>query len=151
MTVTFREAVRDDVPRIVALLTDDVLGQGRETPEISTYEAAFDDIAGETGNTVIVGEAGGRVVATYQLTLISNLSLGASRRAQIEAVRVARDCRGQGIGALLLADAEARARAGGAALLQFTTNKARDRAHDFYRRMGFVATHEGFKKPLRRY
>lgn len=49
MIVTFREAVRDDVPRIVALLTDDVLGQGRETPETAIKEAAFDDIASGSG------------------------------------------------------------------------------------------------------
>lgn len=148
MTVVFREGAREDIPAIIALLRDDVLGQGREATDLAIYEAAFDAIEREPGNCVIVGEVDGRVVATYQLTLISNLSLTATRRAQIEAVRVAEDCRGQGIGAALLDDAETRARAEGAGLLQFTSNRARDRAHDFYERAGFVPSHVGFKKRL---
>ena len=148
MEVSFRLARRDDVPAIVALLTDDVLGRGRERDDLSVYQAAFDAIAEESGNSVIVGEAGGRVIATYQITLISNLSLGANRRAQIEAVRVADDFRGQGVGALLFADAEARARAGGATLMQLTSNASRERSHGFYLGLGFVASHVGFKKPL---
>ena len=63
-------------------------------------------------------------------------------------VRVAADRRGQGLGAALIADAEARARASGAVLLQFTTNAARTDAHRFYRRLGFTPSHIGFKKPL---
>ena len=148
MSVQFRAAVRADVPAIIALLADDDLGRLREIGDMADYEAAFDRIAAEPGNGVFVGEDDGRVVATYQLTIISNLSLGASSRAQIEAVRVAAALRGQGIGAALMADAEARARAKGARLFQFTSNKVRDRAHGFYRRCGFEATHEGFKKVL---
>lgn len=148
MSVLFREGEKADIPSIVGLLMDDVLGRGRELGDLGVYEAAFDAISREPGNTVIVGELDGRVVTTYQITLISNLSLTATRRAQIEGVRVATDCRGRGIGARLLEDAEARARAGGAKLLQFTSNKSRGRAHEFYRRMGFVDSHEGFKKTL---
>lgn len=149
MTVLFREARRDDVPAIVALLTDDVLGRGRESADLAVYEAAFDDMEREAGNKVFVGEADDVIVATYQLTVISNLSHGALRRAQLEAVRVADAFRGQGIGAALMADAEARARASGAGLIQFTSNNSRDRAHAFYERLGFDASHVGFKKYLK--
>ncbi|NNF92615.1 MAG: GNAT family N-acetyltransferase [Boseongicola sp.] len=148
MTVVFRRAAKDDIPAIVSLLKDDELGKGREASDLAVYEAAFEAISAEPGNAVIVGVVNGKVVATYQLTLISNLSLTATRRAQIEGVRVAAQCRGQGIGAALLADAEARARQGGAGLMQFTSNKARNRAHDFYERAGFAASHIGFKKRL---
>ena len=148
MTLRFREAKAADVPAIVALLGDDVLGQGRETRPLSSYLEAFQAMEGEPGNQMIVGELEGRIVAVYQLTLITGLSLGATRRAQIEGVRVASDQRNQGIGAALIQDAEARARRGGAGLLQFTSNRQRDKAHDFYRRMGFQDSHTGFKKPL---
>lgn len=148
MKVTFREAKRTDLEAVVALLSDDVLGKAREIEDLEPYESAFDIMAGESGNILLIGEAEERVVATYQLTVISGLSLGASRRAQIEGVRVTSDMRGQGIGAALLSDAEARARDAGATLLQFTSNATRDRAHAFYLRCGYVATHIGFKKPL---
>lgn len=148
MSLRFREAVEADVPGIVALLLDDDLGRTRENLNDPRYLIAFRAMAAEPDNKMIVGELGSRVVAVYQFTLITGLSLGGTRRAQIEGVRVASDQRGQGIGAALIEDAEARARAGGAGLLQFTTNASRDRAQDFYRRMGFVDSHIGFKKPL---
>ena len=148
MSVSFREARESDIPAIVELLSDDFLGQGRESHALEPYVAAFRDMAREPGNVQIVGEVDGAVVATYQLTIISGVSLSAARRAQIEGIRVAGQMRGHGIGAALLEDAEARARAAGAVLMQFTTNKARDRAHDFYRRAGYDDTHLGFKKRL---
>lgn len=148
MSVRFREARRDDVPAVVALLQDDVLGSGREADDMAPYLAAFDDMKRDGSNTLIVGERNGQVVATYQLTLITGLSLRATRRANVESIRVATEYRGRGIGALLLADAEARAKAGNAGLMQLAAHKRRIRAHSFYARSGFDQTHEGFKKRL---
>lgn len=148
MSVIWRQARKSDVPAVVAMLADDVLGQGREGSDPAPYLAAFEAMQREGGNQLIVGEKDGAVVATYQLTMISGLSLRATRRAQIESVRVAADRRGKGIGAALMADAEMRARAGGCGLLQFTSNRARDRAHGFYERLGYSPSHVGFKKML---
>ena len=147
--IRFREATSADIPAIVALLSDDVLGQGREAADLEPYEKAFAAMAEEPGNILIVGEfEAGRVVATYQFTLMTGLSQKGLRRAQLEAIRVASEVRGQGIGLALMEDAELRARAADAGLMQFTSNKKRDRAHAFYERLGIVPTHEGFKKPL---
>ena len=146
--LTFRPVTRADVPAVVALLADDVLGRGRESAELAPYLAAFDAMQAEGGNQLIVGEAGDQVLATYQLTVISGLSLSAARRAQIEAVRVDASLRGQGTGAALMADAEARARAAGATLMQLTSNASRTDAHRFYERLGYAPSHIGFKKPL---
>ncbi len=145
----FREATREDVPAIVALLADDVLGQARELSDLVAYLAAFDVMQIEAGNTVIVGEdAAGTLVATYQLTFISGLSLAAARRAQVESVRVASHLRGQGIGEAMFADAETRARAAGCSLMQLTMNATRTDSHRFYERLGFKPTHTGFKRAL---
>ena len=144
----WREATRGDVPAVVALLADDVLGRSREGGAPDVYLDAFDRMQAEGANHLIVAENAGRVVACYQLTLISGLSLTAARRAQVEGVRVAADLRGKGVGAALFADAEARARAGGCTLIQLTTNAARADAQRFYERLGFTPSHIGFKKPL---
>lgn len=144
----WREATRVDVPAVVALLADDVLGHGRESADLAPYLAAFDAMQDEGGNRLIVAEQDGRVVACYQLTLISGLSLTAARRAQVEGVRVTADLRSRGIGAALMADAEARARADGCQLIQLTTNATRTDAHRFYARLGFTPSHISFKKPL---
>ncbi len=145
----FRPAERGDVPAVVALLRDDALGAGREADDMARYLAAFDAMQAEGANTLIVGEdAEGRIVATYQLTFISGLSLRAARRAQVESVRVASDLRGHGIGAAMFADADARARAAGCSLMQLTMNKSRTDSARFYQRLGFTPSHIGYKRDL---
>jgi ribosomal protein S18 acetylase RimI-like enzyme len=146
--LTFREAVRGDVPAIVALLREDPLGARREGAADEAYLAAFDAMLAEPHNRIIVGEAGGRVVACCQLTLISGLSREGTRRAQVEAVRVSVAMRGAGVGEALMRDAEARARAAGCRLIQLTSDRTRERAHGFYERLGYAASHLGFKRAL---
>lgn len=144
----WREAIRDDVPAIVAMLAADSLGASREVADPAAYLAAFDAMAAGGANHQIVGEDGGRVLACYQITFISGLSLQGTRRALVEGVRVAPELRGQGVGAQMFADAEGRARAAGCRVMQLTTNAARTDAHRFYDRLGFTASHVGFKKTL---
>lgn len=148
MSVVFRRATRDDVSAIVALLEDDLLGMTREGEPLEHYLAAFEAMQAESGNLTIVGELAGRIVATYQLTFISGLSLKATRRAQVESVRVASDLRGRGVGAAMFADAETRARRAGCSLIQLTMNKTRVGSARFYRRLGFTASHIGYKRKL---
>lgn len=90
---SFREAVAKDLQDILALMTDDVLGSTREGLDFEIYRAALERMQSEPHNHLIVGVRGGRIIATYQLTFISGLSLQAARRAQIETVRVASDLR----------------------------------------------------------
>lgn len=148
MNVTFREAVQNDVPAIVALLQDDVLGKGRETDDLARYNTMWAEIDGDPNNALIVGCQAQAVVACYQLTIIPGFTLNATRRAEIEGLRVASELRGQGIGKLLIADAEGRARAAGAGLLQLAMNRTRKDALRFYETNGFEASHLGFKKKL---
>ncbi len=137
-----RKATRADVPAIVALYADDMLGRARETPdELDRYYAAFDALSGE----IFVGERDGRIVATLQLTMIQQLSCRGSKVAEIEAVRVASELRGGGLGAALVQFAVERARAAGCVRVQLTSNKERIDAHRFYERLGFRRSHEGFK------
>lgn len=63
-------------------------------------------------------------------------------------VGVAQSERGNGTGAAMMRWAIERARERGCALVQLTTDKRRGDAHRFYRRFGFVASHEGMKLAL---
>jgi GNAT superfamily N-acetyltransferase len=149
MQVTFREATREDVAAVVAMLADDVLGQKRELSELAHYYAAFEAMQQEGNNRIIVGETDtDQIVATYQLTFICGLSLAAARRAQVESVRVASDMRGHGLGHRMFADVEARARAAGCRLIQLTMNAQRHDSRRFYEKLGFEASHTGFKRYL---
>lgn len=145
----FREARKSDLAAIVAMLADDDLGRGREMADVTAeYARAFDDVAASPDNRLIVAEQDGRVVGCLQLTIIPGLSRQGAKRGLIEAVRVAADARGDGLGETMLRHAIALAKEAGCRLVQLTSDKRRARAHDFYRRLGFQATHEGFKLEL---
>ena len=149
MPAVLREARREDVPEIVALLADDAIGAGREGPADDAYYAAFALIAADQRNQLLVAEAGGRIVGTLQLTMIPGLSRHGMLRAQIEGVRVSSDQRGQGVGGRMIEWAIEVARAQGCGLVQLTSDKRRPDAVRFYQSLGFTASHEGLKLPLR--
>jgi len=71
------------------------------------------------------------------------------RVAQVENVIVDPVVRGQRIGEAMMTWCIDEARRRGCCRIQLTTNKVRRRAHRFYERLGFHATHEGMKLPLR--
>ncbi len=144
--IRFRQAQHEDVGPVFGLLKDDTLGQTREMDDIALYYAAFDRMLAEGNNHLIVGEdENGCVVATYQITFISGLSLSAARRAQVESVRVASHLRSQGLGHEMFDDVRARAIAAGCSLIQLTMNQSRKDAERFYTGLGFVPSHTGFK------
>jgi GNAT superfamily N-acetyltransferase len=97
---------------------------------------------------VTVIDAGGAVAGTLQLTFIPGLARRGGLRAQIEAVRIRENLRGRGLGHELFAWAIAEARRRGCVLVQLTSDKRRADAHRFYDRLGFVASHDGFKLRL---
>jgi GNAT superfamily N-acetyltransferase len=149
VSAVLREARREDVPEIVALLADDAIGAGREGRADDAYYAAFELIAADQRNQLLVAEAGGRIVGTLQLTMIPGLSRHGMLRAQIEGVRVSSDQRGQGLGGRMIERAIEVARGQGCGLVQLTSDKRRPDAVRFYQSLGFTASHEGLKLPLR--
>jgi ribosomal protein S18 acetylase RimI-like enzyme len=149
--IEIRPAVRAEVPAIVALLADDPIGAGREQntdPLPEAYFEAFDDIAAEPGNFLLVAEAGGAIVGCLQLTIIPGLARTGMKRGQIEGVRVAGSWRRGGVGESLVRHAIEMAREAGCGLVQLTSDTARTDARRFYERLGFVASHVGLKLPL---
>lgn len=147
--VRVRRARRADVPAIVALLADDVLGQSREDPgDLAPYVAAFERVDADPAHLLVVAEAGSEVVGTLQLTVLPGLSRRGALRAQVEAVRVADSQRGRGLGRALVLWAVEESRARGCSLVQLTSSKQRTDALRFYERLGFVASHEGMKLEL---
>jgi ribosomal protein S18 acetylase RimI-like enzyme len=149
--VTFRRATAADLPAIVAMLADDGLGRGREDaslPLARAYTDAFAAIEADSNQMLAVADSDGVVVGTLQLTFIPGLSHKGAWRGQVESVRVASSRRGTGLGQAMLEWAVAACRARGCRMVQLTTDKTRADAHRFYERLGFKASHEGFKLVL---
>ncbi|MBT3162539.1 GNAT family N-acetyltransferase [Streptomyces sp. Vc74B-19] len=144
-----RAATADDVPAIVAMLADDPLGAQRESPDdLSPYLAAMERLRADPHQHLVVAVREGRVVGTLQLTIIPGLSRRGSTRSIIEAVRVHADERGGGLGSRLIEWAIDTSRHEGCQLVQLTSDSTRTDAHRFYERLGFTASHVGFKLPL---
>lgn len=146
---TVRRARIEDVPVLVALLTDDPLGRGRERADGAVYESAFRQVdADERQYLACLVDPADAIVGTLQLTFIPGLSRSGALRAQIEAVRVHADRRGDGLGGVLVGWAIDEARRRGCALVQLTADRSRVDAHRFYERLGFVDSHRGLKMDL---
>ena len=147
----FRPARHSDLEAIVTLLADDEASVGREAPDpplAPAYRTAFDEMAADPRQLPLVAEEDGRLVGYLQLSIIPGLSFRGLKRGLIESVRIASDRRGGGLGAAFMAHAIERARVNGCRLIQLTSTNERVDAHRFYERLGFTATHTGFKLVL---
>lgn len=145
----FRKATKVDLPRIIEMLRNDILGRDREiADDFSKYEKAFDEISADKNNFLAVVEFMGHVIGSCHLTLMPSLTLVGSKRMAIEAVRVNEEFSSQGIGSWMMQQAFDFAKKNNVRLIQLTTNKKRVRVHEFYKRLGFEATHEGMKMKI---
>lgn len=153
MKLTFREANHDDLESLVTLLADDKLGKLREdtrSPLNARYVSAFESINTDPNNALIVAEYQHKIVGMLQLTFIPYLTHTGSWRCLVEGVRIHKNYRGQGYGEQMFEYAIEAARVRGCALVQLTSDKNRPDAIKFYERLGFVASHEGFKLKLKK-
>ena len=145
---TIRRATEADLPRIVELLSQLSLGDDRDSPAEplpESYRAAFHQIEADSRQQLLVAEAEGRVVATATLGIIPNLSYRGRPWAFMEGLVVDSSARGKGYGEALLRYAIEEARRAGCYKVSLTSNKRRVEAHRFYQKMGFAASHEGFR------
>jgi GNAT superfamily N-acetyltransferase len=150
--IAFRLARREDVAAIVRMLADDELGTMREQFEVplpESYYAAFEQLDQDANHELVVAELNGEVVGTLHLMFLPSLSYAGGLRAQVESVRVDRDCQNQGIGTKMMKWAIKRAKKRGAHIVQLTTHRSRADAHRFYERLGFRESHLGMKLSLK--
>ncbi len=142
----FRRATINDVPSVVGLLFDDILGKTRENlEEMDQYTAQFNKIFNSDNQQSMVIEFENNVIACCELSILYSLTLNCNTRLLVEGVRVSHKLRGQGIGKWLFNEIEKFARLNGCSLIQLTTNKQRHDAHRFYDNLGYVNSHEGYK------
>ena len=148
LVTLFRAATEDDLLAIVRLQAEDTIPPGRELtaePLGPRHVRAFHAIASDRNQLLVVAEDAGEVVGCLQLTFIPGLAFRGAWRGQIESVRVASARRGAGLGAAMIGWAVERCRERGCRMVQLTSTNSRTAAHRFYERLGFTASHTGFK------
>ena len=149
---TIRPAREADLPRIVELIHLGAAGGHSEEdlgpPLPSSYLAGFRAIEASPTHQLMVAELNGTVVGTLQFSSLPGIARQGIPVAQIESVHVAEEFRGRRIGEAMVRWSIDEARRLGCGRVQLTSNKIRTDAHRFYRRLGFVQSHEGMKLGL---
>lgn len=149
---TISPAHAQDLPALVAILAQDEQGGHGDHWSLArapAYAEALREVLAEPGSILRVArDSAGQPLGLLHLLVHRILPGGGPRVAQVISLFVAAQARGQGVGAALLADAEALARARGASVVSLVSNKVRLDAHRFYRAQGYEQRHEGFKKKL---
>ena len=151
MDLQYRAAVEEDLEALVSLLANDPLGSLREDCSNTLnarYISAFHAIQQDSNNELIVVTLEEQLIGMLQLTFIPYLTHIGSWRCLIEGVRIHADFRGRGFGEKMFEFAIDLARKKRCNIVQLTSDKQRPEAIQFYEKLGFNASHEGFKLQL---
>jgi ribosomal protein S18 acetylase RimI-like enzyme len=129
-----RDAGTNDIPAIL-----DLIRQLGETDDPGP-DASAEHIASALAHPalqILVAEDGGRVAGFLACTVRPNLYHGADA-GHVDELVVDRDCRGRGIGTMLLTEFLERMRRRGCAEVSVGVLLGNDRAQRLYRAMGFT-------------
>jgi GNAT superfamily N-acetyltransferase len=136
----------EDVAAAVGLLMGGSLTpEFEDTTKVKDYWSAVEETRRRRGD-VVVADVDGDVVGVCQVIVFQHFQHAGGWCCEIESVHVRSDMRSRGIGAQLLAAAEALARERGCYRIQLTSRNVREDAHRFYLANGYEQTSQGFKK-----
>jgi len=121
----------EDAPRVAELAGE--LGYPSTPEEILARKAELDRI-GKSGLFVAETPAG-EVIGWIIVSEMCSLEL--DPHAEVKGLVVASEARSRGVGAILMEAGEAWARARGLGEMVLRSNVIRDRAHAFYKRIGY--------------
>ncbi len=142
--VTIRDATADDLPQIVALISQ----LNEEWVFGEQHRRVFAEIQADARQRLIVVEDGGRIAATASIVVVPNLGRGGRPYAVIENVVVDEAARGGGVGSMMMRHLVDHARDAGCYKVSLTSRTFRTDAHRFYERLGFEPTSVGFRHTL---
>lgn len=134
--VVVREAQADDLKQVLLLYAQPELDRGA-TLSLEEAEKAFDRMRAYPDYRLYVAEVNGRVVGTYTLLVMHNLSHQGRPSGLVEPVAVNPQWQGRGIGAAMMMEARAHCRRRGCYKMALSSSLRRERAHQFYEELGF--------------
>lgn len=128
--ITLRELEPADLPAVAALCGQ--LGYPSTVEEIERRAAR---LAGRPDHSVVVAVRGGEVIGWIHLSARDTLE--SDPDVEVAGLVVDERCRGGGVGRQLMAYAERWAASRGRTLVRVRSNVVRERAHAFYKGLGF--------------
>lgn len=134
--IVVREAQADDLKQVLGLYAQPELDRGA-TLSLEEAEEAFDRMRAYPDYRLYVAEVAGRVVGTYTLIVMHNLSHQGRPSALVESVAVDPQWQGRGVGAAMMLQAREHCRRRGCYKMALSSNQRRERAHAFYEGLGF--------------
>ena len=136
---------------LIYILFDDDLGKDREKiseTSYNNYKKSFMKILNDSNNEIFIMILNDQIIGMMQLTFIPGLSMQGITRCQIESVRIKKEYRDKGYGSKLINKGIEIAKINNCGLIQLTSNKKRQKAINFYKKLGFLSTHKSFKLDL---
>ncbi|WP_418124538.1 GNAT family N-acetyltransferase [Chryseobacterium sp. PTM-20240506] len=150
--LNLRKVTFGDLKTVIEMLADDVLGKNREevsNPLNEQYISAFRSIEQNPYQDLLVlVNRDDEILGTLQVTYLQYLNHKGNKRALIESVRIHSSMRGKGLGEKMFHLVIQRAKENGADVVQLMSDKTRTEALRFYKKLGFTASHEGFKMKI---
>jgi GNAT superfamily N-acetyltransferase len=137
-------AIRDARPKDAETLAALIVALGYDVTAAEIRKRLV--VLKKAGLHILVADRGGAIgVLTTAITQVLHRPRPVGR---ISMMVVAEGERGTGVGAALVAAAEARLKAAGCGLVEVTSNAKRLRAHAFYERLGYERTSYRFAKQV---
>ena len=133
-SLTFREANRQDLPRILDLYARALDGKALT---VDDAERLFERIQRYPDYRLHLAETDGRLAGTFALLIMDNLGECGTPSGIIEDVVVEPEYQRRGIGRAMMQHALAICRQKGCYKLMLSSNLARSGAHAFYESLGF--------------
>jgi GNAT superfamily N-acetyltransferase len=142
-----RPATEWDLEKILDLYAQAEFDAGDVLP-LAAAKHVFDRFADYPDYTLYVAEHGGDIVGTFALLVMHNLGHLGAPSAIVEDVAVAPALQGHGIGQAMMQFALSLCRDKGCYKLMLSSNAKRERAHEFYERLGFARHGYSFRVDL---
>ena len=141
-----RRAMEKDIPRILELYRQlSFEPEKYKAPPVNDCLKIFRKMSQYPGYELLVAEDTGQVVGTTVLAVIPGFAHGTSPFAVVEYVVVDEKYRSKGIGKLMMNSVKSLAKSAGCYKIILTSDNRRERAHKFYKSLGFEASAQGFR------
>jgi GNAT superfamily N-acetyltransferase len=141
-----RRAIEKDIPRILELYRQlSFEPEKYRMPPVNECRKVFRKMSQYPGYTLLVAEDNGQVVGTTVQAILPGFAHGTSPFAVVEYVVVDEKYRSKGIGKLLMESVISLAKEAGCYKIMLTSDLRRERAHKFYKSLGFQPSAQGFR------